>query len=90
MPTYKKDPNARLDYQFDWTLYLTPLGDTIASVSWILSSGLTLVSSSNTSMTATAFVSGGTAGSDETLTCRITTTGGRIDDRSVTLKIVDR
>lgn len=90
MAAYKKDPNATLDYTFDWGPYLAPLGDTIASVAWVLSSGLTQVSVSNTTTTATVFVSGGVIDTDETLTCRITTAGGRIDDRSITLKIVAR
>jgi hypothetical protein len=90
MTTFKKDPNAVLDYTFDWAPYLTPIGDTIASVTWVLSTGLTKVSQSNTSTSATAFVSGGVAGEKATLTCRIVTTGGRTDDRSVTLKIEER
>ncbi len=90
MATFKKDPNAVLDYTFDWAPYLTPIGDTIASVTWVLSTGLTKVSQSNTSTSATAFVSGGVAGEKATLTCRIVTNGGRTDDRSVTLKIEER
>lgn len=92
MATFKKDPNATLDYTFDWTDFLAPIGDTIASVTWVLSTGLTKVSQSNTTTTATAFVSGGTVGDTATLTCRITTnsTPPRVDDRSVFLKIVER
>ncbi len=90
MATFKKDPDAVLDYVFDWAPYLTPIADTIASVTWVLSPGLTKISQSNTTMTATAFIGGGTAGESLTLTCRIVTAGGRTDDRSVVLKIVDR
>lgn len=92
MATFKKDPHAVLDYTFDWTSYLTPLVDTISSVTWILSSGLTKVSQSNTTTTATAFISGGVVGKTETLTCRITTNSvpPRVDDRSVLLKITER
>lgn len=90
MAKFKKDPNAVLDYKFDWTDYLTPVSDVIANVTWVLGTGLTLASSSNTAMTATAFVSGGTVGEELLLTCRIVTTGGRTDDRTVTLLIVDR
>lgn len=87
---FKKDPNAVLDYTFDWGPYLTPLGDTISTATWVLSTGLTKVSQSNTTTTATAFVSGGTVGETATLTCRIVTNGGRTDDRSISLKIVER
>ncbi len=92
MPTFKKDPNATLDYVFDWQDWLTPLGVSIASVAWVLSSGLTQVAVANTADTATIYVSGGTAGTNETITCRITTTGAtpRVEDRSVTLRIVQR
>jgi hypothetical protein len=87
---YKKDPNAVLDYTFDWTPYLTPLNDTISAVTWVLATGLTQVSQSNTPTTATVFVSGGVVGETLKLTCRVTTAGGRTDDRSIDLKIVER
>lgn len=90
MTVFKKDPNAILDYSFDWSLYLTPLADSIQTATWIPDTGLTIVSDTKTSTTATAFVSGGTVGDILTLTCRITTVGGRTDDRSITLKIVNR
>ena len=86
---FKKDPDAVLDYTVDWTEYLTAISDTISSVTWILSSGITKVSQSNTTTTATAFVSGGVS-DVETLTCRIVTAGGRTDDRTIQLKIVSR
>jgi hypothetical protein len=87
---FKKDPNATLDYTFDWSPYLTAISDTILSVTWITSSGLTLGTVSKTTTTATAFVSGGIVDATETLTCRITTAGGRVDDRTISLTIVDR
>lgn len=87
---YKKDPNAVLDYTFDWGPYLTALSDTITSVTWIPSSGITTSGATRTATTATVFVSGGTVDVDETLTCRIVTAGGRTDDRTITLKIVER
>lgn len=90
MTTYRKDPNATLDYTFDWGLYLAPLLDTIISVTWITSTALTVVSQSKTGTTATAFVSGGVENTVENLTCRIVTAGGRTDDRSIALKIINR
>ena len=90
MATYKKDPHAVLDYLFDWEAYLTPVTDTIASVTFILTGGLVEVSKANTATKATIFVSGGTAGTPATITCRITTAGGRIDDRTISLTIVER
>lgn len=87
---YKKDPNAILDYTFDWGPYLAPLTDTISSVTWIASAGLTTSGPTHTTTTATVFVSGGDLDTTETLTCRIVTAGGRTDDRTIALKIVER
>lgn len=90
MASYKKDPNAILDYTFDWAPYLTPIADTIASVQFTTSTGLTKTSQSNTATAATAFVSGGVVGKTEKLTCRIVTAGGRTDERTIDLKILER
>jgi len=92
--TFKKvkDPDATLDYVFDWDDWLTPLVDTIASVEFVLSDGLTSVAESSTATTATIFVSGGVAGEVEEITCRITTnsTPPRVDDRTAFLTINER
>lgn len=90
--SYKKDPNATLDYTFDWGPWLTPLGDTISTVEWLPDAGLTVVSSTHSTTTATAVVSGGTVDTNMNLTCRITTAGSpvRTDDRTIVLKIVNR
>lgn len=96
---FKKDPDALLDYTFDWTAYLTPLVDTIATVTWVTNAGVTVTGGitvaptppvSHTTMTATAFISGGVVGTTETLTCRIVTASGRTDDRSISIKIINR
>ena len=91
----KKDPDAPLDYLFDWTPYLSDISDTIASVSWVLHSSLTEVSSAFDATHATVWVSGGVApalpaANAIPVTCRITTAGGRTDDRTIFLKIVSR
>lgn len=86
----KKDPNAVLDYTVDWTAWLAPVADVIVSVTWLPSPGVNVVSSSHTSNTATAFASGGVAGADEFLTCRITTAGNRTDDRTIFFNMLDR
>lgn len=87
---FKKDPDATLDYTFDWSAYLTAEGDSIVSIQWVLSSGLVLVSQVFSSTAPSAFVSGGVLDAAETLTCRITTSGGRIDDRTAVLNITQR
>ncbi|MBT9513259.1 MAG: hypothetical protein IV104_13010 [Acidovorax sp.] len=90
MAAIKKDPDATLDYTVDWSDWLAPLADVIVSVEWVSSAGITVESSTNTSATATAFVSGGVVDADEFVTCRITTSGGRIDDRTIYFSITQR
>lgn len=89
-PTIEKDPDALLDYSFDFTEYLAPDNDSIVSVLFVLEAGLTEEHSSHTPTGAVVWISGGVAGSTMRVTCRITTSGGRVDDRSVFLKIVER
>lgn len=89
-PTIDKDPNAVLDYSFDWAAWLAPLGDTIESVEFVLQPPLTETGSSFTPTEAVVWVGGGEPGKTLGVTCRITTLQGRIDDRSVFLKIVER
>lgn len=89
-PTILKDPNAVLDYSFDWTAYLAAITDTIESVEFVLDDGLTQVDYSHNTLMAVVWVSGGLAGTTARVTCRITTQGGRVDDRSVFLKIAER
>lgn len=89
-PTILKDPDATLDYPFNWATWLAKVADTIIAVSWIIDASLTKVSSSFNTTSATAFVSGGVLGTIVPVTCRITTAGGRIDDRTIWLKIVVR
>ena len=88
--THVKDPLAIRDYQLDWSTYLAG-ADTISSASWSVSpSGPTIVTSSNTTTTTTARVSGGTAGTEYTLTCHVVLASGQEDDRSITIQIQDQ
>jgi hypothetical protein len=85
-----KDPQARLDYKFDWTDWLG--SDTIASSSFSFSSGagIAIDSQSHDDTSATVWLTGGTAGMSATVTCHITTSFNRQDDRSFTVIVQDR
>lgn len=85
-----KDPDATLDYGFDWQDEGWLGSDTIVSATWTVPAGLTKVSETNTTTTATVWLSGGAVQSDYTVTCRITTAGGRIDDRSLLIQVRNR
>ena len=84
-----KDPQAILDYSFDWgTNYLGT--DTIASSTWSVSpSGpdITTHPNSHTDTIATVWMGGGTEGQSYILTNEIVTTAGRTDDRSITVVV---
>ena len=89
MPSsFLKDPSAILDYQNDWSDWLGT--DTIATSTWTVPTGLTKVSDTNTTTTATIWLSGGTAGMSYTAVNRITTAGGRTEDRSLSFTVVER
>lgn len=85
-PLFKKDPSAVLDYGFDWETWLN--GDTINASEWVVPSGITEDSDSNTSLITKIWLSGGTVGETYTIVNRIVTAGGRTNDRTfqVTIK----
>lgn len=89
-PTIDKDVNALLDYSWDWSAWLGT--DTIQSQVVTVEAGLTMNSSSFSGAKVTAFISGGgtNLGATKRATCKITTTGGRVEERSIYLKIVQR
>jgi hypothetical protein len=86
--TFTKDPNAVLDYTLDWARWLA--GDQIATSEWLVLAGLTKVADTKTASSATVWLSGGTAGQSYTVTNRITTSGGRTEDRSFTIRVEER
>lgn len=85
-----KDPDAVLDYKFDWTDWLN--GDTISTRAVTVDTGLTKDSDSitDTNKSVTVWLSGGTVGTSYDVRCRITTAAGRTDDRTVTIHIKNR
>ena len=85
-----KRQRSRLDFGLNWALWLAALGDTIQSVSWTSSAGLTLSGATNTTTAANVFVVGGAVETVEWVTCQITTVGARIDERTIYLNILSR
>lgn len=84
-----KDPNAVLDYQISWASWLGT-SETISSSDWIVDSGITKDTASNTTTTATIWLSGGTDKIDYTVTNRITTNQGRTNDQSLLIQVRQR
>jgi len=82
-----KDPDAEVDFQFDFTDWLN--GDTIATID-VDGGGLTVGTNSTDGSVVTFWLSGGTAGTSYTVRVRITTAAGRIDDRSLIVQVAER
>ena len=89
-PVGLKDPDAVLDYPIDYSLWLADIGDTYSAHAIIVLGTLVVESSSFSSGKIIVWLSGGTINTTENFTVRITTTGGRVDDRTFYLKIRNR
>ena len=96
---YSHGSNERLDYSIDWSRQLQADDlDTIASSAWVVEAGSpTLGNGSNgapspsvASGVASVWVIGGTAGTEYVLSNRVTTAAGRIHERSVKIRVVDK
>ena len=84
-----KDPSAVLDYVFDWTEWLAT-GETITVHTITADTGITVDSSTESGGKVTVWLSGGTAGINYKVACKITTSAGRTDERTIWIKVVER
>lgn len=90
-----KDPDERLDFGLDWTKEMARVGDTISESSWDVTSGdggLLIEDAAGviSGMVTSVWLTGGTVGETYTVTNRMTTTAGRIYERSATLRVRHR
>ncbi|MCX6631472.1 MAG: hypothetical protein NTW28_27990 [Candidatus Solibacter sp.] len=89
----KKDPNADLDYGFDWTAWLGAT-DTITESTWVVpsTSGLTTHSPSisTNGRVTTVWIKAGNVGAVYSATNHIKTAAGREDERSLRVTVVER
>lgn len=91
MTLFQKDSSAVLDYGFDWSAWLG--NDTIDTSTWTVDTGIAVAADpapSHTNTTTTVWLSGGTAGQTYTVTNRVITAGGRTDERSFQVLVMDR
>lgn len=86
---FTKDPDATLDYGFDWSDWLAD-GEVISDSDWTVTEGITEDSATLTTTQTMIWLSGGTEGTRYTITNTITTSAGRIDDRSFFVDIRER
>jgi hypothetical protein len=83
---YTKDPDAVLDYAFDWSSWLAT-GETISSHTITVETGLTKDSDSESSGVVTVWLSGGTADEEYDVACKIVTNASRTDERTMTIRV---
>ncbi len=93
MDYYLKDPGASIDYSFDWNAgYLS--GQTVATSAWSVvpgeADGVRVVSASSTLRQTGALVAGGVAGRVYRLTNLVTLSDGRVDERTLVLRVEGR
>lgn len=89
--SFSKDPDAVLDYTFDWSGWLEAAGgDKIATSTWTLPAGIGTAGNTNSQTQTTIWLSGGTAGTSYAILNRITTVGGRTEDRTMQINALDR
>jgi len=97
--TFDKDPDAVLDYGFDWNPSDLPdddlpylvAGEIIISSSWEANdAGVVIDIDTFSDTVTTVWLSGGTVGETYTLTNHIETSAGREDDRSFDVIVKER
>lgn len=87
---WEHDPDARLDYTWDWTAFLAD-GETIASAEIIPADGITASDTDHDEATVTTWITTTLpAGQTHEVVCHMTTSAGRIDDRKIKLTIRER
>jgi len=87
--TLRKDPQANLDYGFDWSDYLV-IGETLSDSVWTVPSGLIEGSKQLAADSTKIWISGGTVGETYTIANKITTSAGRVDERSFDIVVENR
>ena len=92
---YEKQPAEVKDYDIDYSEWLNPVVDTVASTTAIVTSvteavpTLEIDSIMESTTTVKLWISGGTAGASYKVTVRMTTAGGRLDESELVFKVKD-
>ena len=100
--TFEKDPDAVLDFKFDWAPLTNSVtgatsdwlasGETISTITITADTGITVDSSSitDTNTSATCWLSGGTDMTTYSVSCKITTSASRTDERTMRIQVKER
>jgi hypothetical protein len=89
--SFLKDPSSVLDYGVDWaTRGWLATGETIIDSDWIVPTGLTKESETLSGGLAIVWLSGGVADRGYSVTNQITTSAGRVDQRTIEIRVRER
>lgn len=92
MSFYLKDPQSRVDYAIDWGGYLD--GQAVAASLWDVrpaeAEGVAVDAASFDLRRTAATLTGGRVGHVYSVTNQVTLTDGRVDQRSITLRVEER
>lgn len=88
-PSFVKDPQAVLDFNWDWSAWLGE-DEEISTSTVTPDPGLSVTQTSAKDGIVTAWLSGGAQGTDYTVACAITTSAGRADTRRLTISVRQR
>jgi len=93
---FRKDPEATLDYTFDWGSpgwkekpWLAE-GETLTGAEVAVADGLGKGSVQHDATRVTVWLSGGTVGQSYQVRCKVTTNAGRTDVRSISVAVQRR
>ena len=84
---FTKQPADLQDYDIDFTEWLAGFADTGASHVVAVDTGITKVSSTLVAGVVKVWLSGGLDGTSYKITATLTTTGGRVKQAEVTIKV---
>lgn len=88
-----KDPDTRLDFEFDWSAAY-PDGQAVIDSDWTVApdevGGLTVAAAAFDLVRSTATLSGGIAGRVYRVANRVALSDGQVDERSMTVRVEER
>lgn len=88
LETFIKQPNEVQDYDIDFNEYLTSMGgDSITAHVIPLVGGLDIITSTVVNGVVKVFIGGGTAGQKYVVTVRVNTSGGRVREAEIAIKV---
>lgn len=88
-----KDPDARIDFEFEWSPAY-PDGQAVVASIWTCipdeAGGVAVAAASHDLVKSVATLAGGIAGHVYRVTNRVTMSDGQIDERSLTMRVEER